>query len=170
MLTTLPEHVNPWQMVSTQKSFAGELPLSCLQRLRDAVSGVDGSIHYTLDFDRDEHTVAHLIVGIDTRLMLQCQRTLELFAFPVKQQTKLGLIAHDDDRLALPQGYEPLLVEDDHLDLVRVVEDELLLAIPLVPVAPESAWPEGGYESKAPDAPMEENNNPFAVLRELKRK
>jgi uncharacterized protein len=52
-----------------------------------------------------------------------------------------------------------------------VIEDELLLALPLVPVNPDSSLPDAlvdDGESERGGAQSRENN-PFAVLRELKK-
>ncbi|HET6586807.1 MAG TPA: YceD family protein [Oleiagrimonas sp.] len=171
MSMTLPETVDAWRMVSTRRSFQGVLPVARLKRLGEVLADSSGEVDYTLDFDRDELGTAYLAVHAHAPLTLLCQRTLEPFVLPVTLDTRLGLISDDSEEAALPPGYEPLLVVDDRVDLAAVMEDELLLAVPLVPVSPQSEWPDEGKVAKAPDAPEEpKQDNPFAVLRELKRK
>ena len=54
--------------------------------------------------------------------------------------------------------------------MAAVIEDELLLALPLVPVNPDSTLPE---ELVAPDEEPPSDgrtDNPFAVLGELKKR
>lgn len=158
-------------MVSARRSFQGTCPVARLKRLGEVLADTGGNLDYTLDFGRDELGTAYLDVHVRASLTLLCQRTLEPFAFPVELDRRLGLVTHDREEAGLPPDCEPLLVEDDHIRPLAVMEDELLLAVPLVPVSPQSEWPEEGMESKAPDAPSEpEQENPFAVLRELKRK
>src|SRR3546814_2050239 len=75
----------------------------------------------------------------------------DLFEFPVEIVQRLGLIvAGGDDEVeeaALPEGYEALqLPADGMLRPAELVEDELILAIPVVPVKPgseavERDWP-----------------------------
>lgn len=171
MSLTLPETVDVWRMVSARRSFAGDLPVAGMRRLGEVLADTTGDVRYTLDFDRDELGTAYLAVQANAPLTLLCQRTLEPFVLPVALDTRLGLITTDDEVAALPPGYEPLLVGDGHIRPAAVIEDELLLAVPLVPVSPQSEWPEEGLVSVAPDAPpVAETENPFAVLRELKRK
>lgn len=158
-------------MVSARRSFQGTLPVAGFDRLGEVLADSRGKVDYTLDFGRDEFGTAYLAVHARASLTLLCQRTLEPFVLPVLLDTRLGLISDDSEEAALPPGYEPLLVVDDRIHPAAVMEDELLLAVPLVPVSPQSEWPDEGKVAQAPDAPVEpKQDNPFAVLRELKRK
>ncbi|HEX7338597.1 MAG TPA: YceD family protein [Rhodanobacteraceae bacterium] len=137
----------------------------------ELLADTGGVVEYTLDFGRDEFGTAYLTVQATAPLTLVCQRSLEPFVLPVTVDSHLGLIRREDEEAGLPPGFEPLMVVDDHVDPAAVIEDELLLAVPLVPISPQSGWPDEGMESSAPDAPaVEVEDNPFAVLRELKRK
>lgn len=156
-------------MVTARRSFQGTLPLAGLDRLGEVLASREGHVEYTLDFGRDELGTAYLAVHAEAPLTLICQRTLEPFVLPVTVDTRLGLIGDDSEEAALPPGCEPLLVGDERVNPAAVIEDELLLAVPLVPVSPQSEWPDAGRESVAPEAPPEQPiDNPFAVLRELK--
>lgn len=158
-------------MVSTRRSFQGTLPVAALKRLGEVLAGDAGTVEYTLDFDRGELGTAMLVVHAEASLTLMCQRSLEPFVLPVTVDSRLGLIRAEREEAGLPPGFEPLMVTDDHVQPAAVIEDELLLAVPLVPISPQSEWPDQGLESEAPDAPSDpQQDNPFAVLRELKHK
>ena len=91
---------------------------------------------------------------------------------PIAVDTRLGLIKLERDEAGLPPDCEPLLVaEDGRLNPASVIEDELLLALPLVPVNPDSSLPDEvtGSNLTADAAGEERPENPFAVLRELKK-
>jgi len=99
-------------------------------------------------------------------LPLTCQRTLEAFGLPVHVDTCLGLIAQEADEAALPSRYEPLLTSDGQVRLAEVVEDELILALPVVPLkpgAPEAARAWGDTDEADAARP-----SPFAVLQKIK--
>jgi uncharacterized protein len=86
--------------------------------------------------------------------------------------TRLGLIRPERDEAGLPPDCEPLLVaEDGRLNPADVIEDELLLALPLVPVNPDSRLPDEVTGHDLAEDPVGEGHseNPFAVLRELKK-
>ena len=170
MSVTLPESVDAWRMVSARRSFEGSLPVAMLPRLCSALAGSEGMVSYRLDFGRDALGTDYVEVHAQAPLTLLCQRTLEPFALPVTVDNRLGLIRKERDEAGLPPGCEPLLVaEDGRLAPADVIEDELLLALPLVPMNPDSHLPDavvGGDEEGEDAAPQD---NPFAVLRELKK-
>ena len=172
MSATLPESVDAWRMVSARRSFQGSLPIAAMPRLCEVLADDAGLAQYQLDFGRDEFGTAYVEVRVQASLWLVCQRTLEPFAMPIAVDSRLGLIRSEQEEAALPGGVEPLLVaEDDKLSPVDVIEDELLLALPLVPVNPDGALPEEVIRPPAEAIPAEERpDNPFAVLRELKNK
>jgi uncharacterized protein len=156
-------------MVSARRSFAGSLPVAGLGRLREALADTAGAVTYTLDFGRDSLLEGFVDVHAEATLTLTCQRTLEPFVLPVSVDTRLGLIRDEQQEAALPPDCEPLLVgADGQVKLADVIEDELLLALPLVPINPDSRLPDAlTHADSGADAEVEDN--PFAVLRELKK-
>ncbi|WP_343136907.1 YceD family protein [Luteibacter rhizovicinus] len=127
---------------------------------------------YELEFGRDEFNVRYVAVRIEAPLTLICQRSLEPFVMTVNVDTRLGLIVNENEESGLPPGYEPLLVEEDgRLDPVTVIEDELLLVLPLVPINPDAELPD---DIVGPDETEQDSSdtppNPFAILRELKNR
>ena len=172
MSADVPEVLDAWRMVAARREFAGRLPLSALPRLREALADAEGELAFTLSFDRDALRVPYVELGIEAQLPLLCQRTLQRFVFPVGMVQRLGLLRAGDEEAeaaeaALPPGYEALEVgEDGAIRPADLVEDELILAIPVVPVAPgsesvERDWPVTGDE--------EAQANPFAALAALKK-
>jgi uncharacterized protein len=165
--TSVPEVLDAWRMVAARRGFEGRLPLSALTRLRDSLCDADGEVRFALDFDRDALQLPYVELRIEAQLPLECQRSLRRFELPVRLVQRLGLIRDEAGEAALPEGYEPLLVPDDGmLRPAELVEDELILAVPVVAVAPgtdavERDWPaEEAEQQKA---------SPFAALASLKR-
>lgn len=164
----VPELLDAWRMVSARRGVAGRLPLSSLTRLADSLVDTEGEVSYSLDFDRDALQVPYVELRIDAELPLLCQRSLQRFLLPVKIVQRLGLIRDESEEAALPPDYEPLLMPaDGMLQGAELVEDELILAVPVVPTMPgteamERDWP-------APQAEAE-RANPFAALSALKHK
>jgi len=168
MSQALPETVDAWRMVQARRSFDGALALAGLPRLAGDLAQPDGVVTFALEFDKDELGVPYLQVRADAVLPLICQRSLDRFELPVHVDARLGLIVREEDEAGLPEGYEPLLVGDGMLRLADVVEDELILAVPAVPVKPGSehvdrVWGDAPEEPAA--APRE---NPFAALKTIK--
>ncbi len=104
---------------------------------------------------------------IDTALPLTCQRSMQRFLLPVKVTQRLGLIRDEDEESSLPEEYEALLVpEDGQLRPLDLVEDELVLAVPVVPLSPDG---EAVDQDWAPSEEETKKANPFAALAALKK-
>lgn len=158
-------------MVAGRRSFAGVLPVAELPRLAAALADDHGEVAYRLDFEHGVLAGPQLHVQLQAGLTLECQRSLERFVFPAAVDTHLGLLADERDADALPAGCEPLLLEAGRLSPRDVIADELILALPLVPIKPgskalEGAWstPAAQPQDAAPDAAV---THPFADLRKL---
>lgn len=167
-------------MVSARRGFEGVQSLSGLPRLRAAlmVAGVEqpsGECRYAMQFDRDALGMAYLEIRAEAELPLICQRSLDPFELPVRIEQRLGLIKREVQESALPEEYEPVLVaESGYIDPRALLEDELILAIPVVPVklgsAPvERAWPASEKEIARNEHQAPPSSQPFAALAALKK-
>ncbi len=167
MNAALPETVDAWRMVQARRSFQGSIPLASMPRLRGSLESAGGDVTYDIEFGKNELGVANVWVRAEAGLSLLCQRSLEPFVLPVRVDARLGLIESESEEAGLPAGYEPLLLMDNgQLRLSDVIEDELILALPVVPLKPgvdpvERAW--GADETETSAGP-----NPFAVLKQMK--
>ena len=151
-------------MVSARRYFEGTFPLSAFTRLKDSLVDTEGECRFTLEFGHDDMNQAFVQVHAEADLPLQCQRTLERYLQPVTVNQRLGLITSEAQESALQEGVEPLLVpESAELRAIDLVEDELILALPVVPINPESSLPEAVWRLDD-----EEKPHPFAALSALK--
>lgn len=174
MSGALPELVDAWRMVTAGRIFAGRLPLATMTRLADSLADGEGEVQYELHFGRDDLGIGVVHMRVQTRLPLVCQRSLERFEFPVAIDQRLGLIASERDEAGLPEGYEPVLLDQSaEVNLAALIEDELILALPVVPLkdgmddVPPQTWSTGG-----PDEEPQESGaarNPFAALASMKQ-
>jgi uncharacterized protein len=168
MSQALPEVVDVWRMVQAGRRFSGKLPFAAMPRLVADLASSEGSADFELDFGKDEFGVSFLHVRADAALPLTCQRTLDVFKLPVAIDTRLGLITNEEDEAGLPPGYEPLLTTDGSVRLADVVEDELILAVPVVPVKPGTEQVERSWDDSAEAAEPEAKPNPFAALKTMR--
>jgi uncharacterized protein len=111
-----------------------------------------------------------------TTVWLTCQRCLQPVALPLEIDRTLRFARDEDEaaRLDEEEEEEDVLALPRALDLPALLEDELILALPIVPQhetcpqalpwSGEPAVPPGGVPDV--DAP----EHPFAVLKQLSRK
>ncbi len=101
------------------------------------------------------------------RVWRECQRCLQPVALDLEVSRPLRFVADEATAAALDaESEDDVLVASRHLDLHELVEDELLLALPLVPM-------HGHCPRQLPmaagDAAAEPAPKPFAALAALKR-
>ena len=113
-----------------------------------------------------------LVLGVKARVSLVCQRCLAPFEEALEVQRRFYWVANEDTALALDEALEDdLLVSSSAFDGQALVEDELILAMPLVPMhdtCPVALSPQQG--SPAQDDLLSSRPNPFSVLSGLKVK
>jgi uncharacterized protein len=167
MSTALPAVLDAWRAVSAGARYEGSLPLERLSRLRTSLADAEGMVDYVVQFGRDALDQAYVELEVKARLPLQCQRSLERFLQPVELVQRLGLITREEQEAALPEGTEPLLLEGTaELHPAELIEDELILALPVVPIDPGAGELAAEWPAVA-DVP-EDKPNPFAALAALK--
>jgi len=163
MSRDFPTSVDPWRLVESEQGLNGTWPLEKMPRLVPMLaSPVTGEVYFTMQFGRDEAGAAIVDVALEADVPLQCQRTLKRYVHGLQQTSRLGLLRDEADDDHLPEGYEPLVIAGNSAIVTEIVEDELILALPLIPAATEDIV-EAGFGPATPD-----KENPFAVLGRLK--
>ena len=129
----LPQLIDPIECLKDQQVFEGSLDSNSLPRLSEVLSEANTAIPYRLTFSSDEagRCIVHCL--ITTCLKLVCQRCTGSMDLPVKIDSSLCVIANDRQAEKLPKRYEPLVTEAGMVSPQDVVEEELLLAIPMIP-------------------------------------
>ncbi|MDR1647365.1 MAG: YceD family protein [Zoogloeaceae bacterium] len=141
----------------------GVLPVSDLQRLADllaAEAGENGMV-WQLSGETGERGEPRLRLRIDGNLPLRCQRCLATMREPVAIDRCLELVAEDAavTQEELEDEQMDVLPVGKILDVAALVEEEILLALPLVPRHAACALPQ---DMSCADTP-----HPFAGLAEL---
>lgn len=164
----VPEAVDAWRMVAARRGFEGRVALSALPRLQGLLYDSKGEASYALEFDRDALLqVSYVQLRIEADLPLLCQRSLERFLFPVRIEQRLGLVRDEAEESALPPDYEALLVpEDGQLHPLDLIEDELVLAVPVVPANPDAPDVQADWPAREEEVAKA---NPFAALATIKK-
>jgi len=166
MSAALPARVDVARQVQARRKFEGTLPLASFSRLRGSLASTEGDVRYEAEFGRDDMGSPFLALHVEAGLPLVCQRTLDAFVLPVTIDQRLGLIADEAGEAGLPPGHEPLLVPDGDISIADVIEDELILALPVVPLKPGEPLE---WKDPADRESEEKPPSPFAVLGELRK-
>ena len=171
----------PWSQLSDvdrladgQADVAFEIPLSQLPRLQAQLAGSGGQVSGVAHFRREAgFRVAELEMSGAATLV--CQRCLEPVEWPVEGTSRVALIALESDADRVPQEFETVHAPENRIRVRDLVEEELLLTLPIVPLHEDTScadqkWSslESNVEPDAePDAPAPDTQRPFAQLGEL---
>jgi uncharacterized protein len=101
-------------------------------------------------------------------LVLSCQRCLRPCDCRVSESAMLMIV--EDEGQEVAGGYEPVIADPERLSVTELIEEQLLLGMPLVPMHDEDARcldATGGVATVATGAAVEDRQRPFANLREL---
>jgi len=142
-----------------------EFEVAKLARVRDRLATPQGTVRAHADFRLEGRwPVARLEVAGD--VVLVCQRCLA--PMRRKLESAADLVFAEGDAPGKPDGYEPVDGDPRKVDLAALVEDEMLLALPIIPQHAEGERCElpaaGDARTGASDGGL---RRPFAGLKEL---
>lgn len=166
---SIPNKVSAASVLTHAHEFSGELTVKSLERLKQAIAGEQGSIEARLVTERN-NGVARVHGSIGGSLGLACQRCQKRFDWPLQLLVDLRLVFSDQEEAAALHGSDPYRVENDELPLRELVEDEVLLALPMLARCEtcENVVPASSAKAKQPVATR--RDNPFAALKDQLKK
>jgi len=144
------------------------VPLAELPRLRSQIASVEGLVRGRVHFTRESgFVVADLSVSGATTM--SCQRCLGAMSVPVSSEVRVALITAEADAGRVPEHLEPVLAAGGRVTIGELVEEELLLELPIVPLHAEASECVVAEEVPAVkvEAPEPTTQKPFAQLGEL---
>ncbi|HHO59566.1 MAG TPA: hypothetical protein ENJ64_04940 [Thiotrichales bacterium] len=167
MQTQFPETLNFLRQVERNYRYEGEVALSQLERFTDVLLGREGSVQVALEFGS---CVGYPCLKgvVSASVEVECQRCLQPMLVEVSSRFKLGLVHTEEECDLLPEVFEPYLLEGEEQSLLALLEDELLLSLPMVTVHGEACsdfMRQQVEEIQAEKAAA----HPFAALKSLKK-
>lgn len=161
----LPQTVQPGRLADAGETLRGSQALDTLSRLAPCLNDTEGVVDVELDFGVDAGRVRTISGHLHATLHLVCQRCLAPMDWPLDVELQLGIVGSEDAAEQLPEQYDPLVIEDGQLDIRALIEDELLLALPIVALHPVGACGiDLPVEAVAEAPPRQETRQPFADL------
>ncbi|WDE07622.1 23S rRNA accumulation protein YceD [Thalassomonas viridans] len=165
----LPITIDPFKSAQRRLECEGIFEMSGMDRLLAACEPCDGQVTVNVNFNVDELGLVVISGKGSASVALTCQRCTEVYEQALEVDFTFSPVKNAEAAAELPSYYDAIeLDENGEVNLRELVEDELLLAIPLIPrhsledcQAPaDSVWGELPEELEKP--------NPFDVLKQLK--
>lgn len=163
--------IDSLEFARSEREMSGSVPLASLERLADMLADQNGELAWSVRGElvdgADGERQACLVIEVSGEVRLICQRCLLALPFPLAIENRLLPVPPGkpwpeealDEMLA--STFDPIeaLAEQPLLDLV---EDEVLLALPLAPRHASCGTPKHDDGRAAA--------SPFAQLAQLKKK
>jgi len=172
----LPRQIDPRKFAQQGIELSGSLPLAELLRLQELlVCEGDEEVVVNLVFGIDEQRQRNLTGHASVNTKMVCQRCLEPVSVTLDCQFALAIIWSEDNVNGLPKSWDPWIVGEGPTDIYQVIEDELLLILPMVayhsePCVPQTLFSSGDAANSGQQARSDSGNaNPFQVLEQLKK-
>lgn len=165
-----PVRVDPLKSVEQEASFRGSVAISKMERLQDYLQDNSGEAQVEIQFGRDEQGTSLLRGTCQAHVRMTCQRCMNPVEVPVGAEFELGIVFSDEQAKHLPKAYEPIMAERDDLELLPVLEDEIILGLPMFAYHDECGEHELQHEEEIVPEETEAPDNPFSVLEQLKKK
>jgi uncharacterized protein len=140
-----------------------------LQRVLPELLSDTGELLVELDLGKAPDGTRFLSGSIQGDIELTCQRCMEGMKLPLDLAFCLGLVQSQEAANDLPDCYEPLVLTAEPASIADIVSDEVLLALPIVPLHSRSIECQKFVNNYKPSI-SEQRENPFAVLAGLKQK
>jgi uncharacterized protein len=159
--------IDPARFARERVRLTGSLAVASLPRLADQLHGAGGSIAYQVEGFVSERGYPGLHLELDAEIEVQCQRCLGALPTRIESRRDVVLVQGADEFAQRSDEDETLdiIPAVARLDLRVLLEDEVLLGLPVAPchAQGECRTPEG-EPAAAP-----ERVSPFAALAQLKR-
>ena len=160
--------INSLDFAGNGRKISGEVRIADLPRMLDMLENPQGILSYTVRGGVDKQGTHFLDVSLVGQCRLRCQRCLNGMDYPMRLDTRLllrdqaSLDALDDMAAGGDEEEFDSILADKHMDVLDLLEEEVLLSLPIAPKHELGACRTAGSENRY------EERHPFAALAKLK--
>lgn len=151
--------IDGFEYARSGAGLSGDWQVKDFPRLRDALYVSHGTLHYALQGLPQEQGRSALRLSVEGTLQLTCQRCLGPLEFALRSEALLLLYGDEAEIAVLDAEGPERIVAEREMSVLDLVEDEVLLAIPIAPRHEQCRSREGDASAA--------QQRPFAGLRAL---
>jgi uncharacterized protein len=164
----LPVVIDVFRLAEQRAHLVGNLVLKDMLRLEPLLVNTHGNVAVDLAFATDNQGLPVINGRLDVMVQVICQRCLKPMPWAITDTFTLSPVVSLEQAETLPEAYEPLLVEAEEQTLIELIEDELILRVPMVAMhEPEECSVKLSNEPLLNEQPA--RPNPFDALLKLKK-
>jgi uncharacterized protein len=164
--------IDTLEFARAQDESSGSVEASALGRLDDVLFDQQGQVRYVLRGSRDARNRPLIEVELTGDLNLQCQRCLGKleYSLAVRNVLRVVLQGEEPDESDLEDPEAPDVIDANaQLPVTELIEDEVLLSLPLAPRHAEGVCESRLQANRDRDSDAVRETSAFAQLAALKR-
>ncbi|MDR9433124.1 MAG: YceD family protein [Spiribacter sp.] len=162
----LPAQINLNRLGREARAYNGVISANNMQRLAELVGQV-GIISAQLQID-DCAEKPRLTGECEARVELICERCLEPVSVDLHGELDALIIDRPEEVESIPMDQAVIIAPRGELDVTTLLEDELILALPVVPRHDDTECDGGQRHFGPPGEPLRQPDSPFTELNALK--
>ena len=162
----IPAHIDPFRYADLGNGLSGSIPIAALSRLSQICSKADGSLELEMSFSKGGSGLAIMQGNISGNLILVCQRCLEPMRHNVDLESRVYFSRPGRRHNGIDDA--DIIVVDGELDLHALIEDEVLLSLPMITLHVAEECPATALMTEKDEAKLQKQN-PFAALKNIKQ-
>jgi len=125
--------IDPKRCAKARELCQGRVPLASFNLPAVVLQGSE-EVCYKLKFGVDSEGYVFINGCVEAALQLQCQRCLRSVEYNIHSEFHLSPVQNGENAATLPDRYDAVLMEHDKLSVRQLVEDELILSLPIAPM------------------------------------
>lgn len=158
-------YINNFDFAKRQQVLEADIGLPAMPRLREVLTDdthavSNSTFHFKLIGHSQQYQLPSLHLEIEANLSMVCQRCLESVQVPISLRFDY-LVSVEDSALLDGSDEVDWVEQSEAMDVCALIEDELLIALPIAPVHT--------LPCKQLNLESGEKPNPFSVLKTLKK-
>lgn len=160
--------IDPFGFCKNSESIGGHTPVSELERLASVCADRSGELIWKVSGSLDNHQRPCLLLKVAGSVNLVCQRCLDSLVYELDSTTTVMVAKTEEEADEIEESLEDeeaveVIVSDGKVEVMDLVEDEALLALPL-------SARHGICPNSSMDGWKEKRESPFAALKELAKR
>lgn len=160
----LPRFIDPWLFARSRRILSGKYNLAQSQEL-SAWAKEDAPMRFYLEGYYDKENQAHLKGELNVSLELTCQRCLQTLQWQADIPFDYLLLRSQTQEEQIEDGRETLVCANEEFDLAWFLEEEVLLAMPMIAKHEDCQLPIEQRQSAQFESANRES--PFSQLKDL---
>ncbi len=158
--------IDPFKVAKSKTTLVLTIAPQDMPRLSEVAVSLQ-EVQAELAFAWDDQRRLRVAGQVSTQLEITCQRCMEPMPLDLKVAVDAAVVWNEEQASQLSSDIDPWLGEDERINLHELLEEELLLALPIMPAHEESDCKGLSSFTTQPYEEPSERPKPFAGLASL---